>query len=179
MDGDGHVISNLTIPPHGASAGRTGFVRKLQGTIVNLGFENVKVNGSGYNYGGDIPKKWGAGNWLAGQSTFQYIVGRNETVFYQATGQLTCQVTINGEECTSCKREFCHHTGIQGVKVICDNLDGVGNYDPCSGSYKDHNSPLTVFTLQDANLRSASVCSPVFPFFSGLWSPADQTPVLG
>ena len=135
--------------------------------------------GSGYNYGGDIPKKWGAGNWLAGQSTFQYIVGRNETVFYQATGQLTCQVTINGEECTSCKREFCHHTGIQGVKVICDNLDGVGNYDPCSGSYKDHNSPLTVFTLQDANLRSASVCSPVFPFFSGLWSPADQTPVLG
>jgi len=52
IDGDGHVISNLTVPSHGAD--KVGFVRKLQGTIENLGFTNITVSGSGYNQVGAI-----------------------------------------------------------------------------------------------------------------------------
>jgi len=48
IDGDNHIISNLTINTNGNAAGRTGFVRKLQGTIENLGFFNITVNGSSY-----------------------------------------------------------------------------------------------------------------------------------
>ena len=65
--------------------------------------------------------------------TFQYVVGRNDTVsFYERKADLVldefCQVAVNGEECRSCNKVQCDD-GFSGYRVLCDNLEGVGNLD--------------------------------------------------
>ena len=108
--------------------------------------------------------------WVGGKSIFQYTIGRNETVEYEEllggrTGGIVCEVKINGEACASCNPVTCRGTNrLPGILVRCNNIEGAGDYDPCSGNYEDFNSPLAVFSFEDPSYRSNLNCPPIFPF---------------
>jgi hypothetical protein len=90
--------------------------------------------------------------WDNMQSTFQYVVGRNETVMFGATRQpdqsFTCKVTVNGEVCSSCYWHFCKDL-FYSVHVECENVKGAGYLNMCDGRSTNDDGPLAVFAFQD------------------------------
>jgi hypothetical protein len=84
------------------------------------------------------------------QSTFQYVAGRNETIKIEWKDQ-KCEVSVNGEVCNDCYRALCED-GFIGVHVRCDNVEGAGSLDLCSGAKINDEGPLVVFSFQDPAL---------------------------
>ena len=94
--------------------------------------------------------------------TFQYVVGRNDTVSFHERKHTdpfgdTCHVFVNGQECRSCEDVQCDD-GYKGVRVMCDNLEGVGNLDICDDNFDD--GVLTALALQDPLLLGGGGCAP-------------------
>ena len=85
-------------------------------------------------------------------STFQYVVGRNDTVTFEIKSQTAfskvCEVTVNGQLCNSCSNELCED-GFGSVRVDCENVDGAGSVALCDEKSIDDDGPLAVFALQD------------------------------
>ena len=71
-----------------------------------------------------------------------------------------CTVSVNGNKCLQCNKVTCRD-GFSAYSVLCDNVDGVGNYYPC-GENADEDGPLAVFALQDPLLLESSGCLPMF-----------------
>jgi hypothetical protein len=98
-----------------------------------------------YSYGEDT-------NWDKITSTFQYVVGRNDTVVLETTRQpdalLTCKVTVNGQVCNSCFTAYCKDW-FHSVHVNCENVKGAGNLNLCDASGTNDDGPLAVFAFQD------------------------------
>jgi hypothetical protein len=84
------------------------------------------------------------------QSTFRYVVGRNDTVKIEWTEQI-CEVSVNGQVCNNCYQAVCPD-GFTGVHVRCENVEGAGILDLCAGSEIDDEGPLVVFSFQDPAL---------------------------
>ena len=96
------------------------------------------------------------------KTTFQYVVGRNDTVTYEKwvnpDYSSRCEVRVNGEPCNSCSKHRCAD-GFGTVRVSCDNVEGAGNVNVCDEvSYDD--GPLLLFALQDPLVRDG--CPPRF-----------------
>ena len=97
-------------------------------------------------------------------STIRYVAGgelNSTTVLFESSSsdEKDCTVSINGEQCHECTRVTCKNNGVTGVSVLCDNIDGVGSYSPCS-DYDDGSGVLNIFAYQDPTLRSG--CDPIF-----------------
>jgi Leucine rich repeat len=101
-----------------------------------------------YQYGYDE-------NGSSGQfhSSFQYVVGRNDTVTLERITlpdfTRACEVTVNGQVCNNCYYARCKDTFF-GVFVDCENVEGAGSVDLCEPKPGDTDGPLAVFALQDA-----------------------------
>ena len=109
------------------------------------------------------------------ESTFRYAEGRNDEVLVHYNWNAdasdnVCRVFLNGgQECESCTIVRCMNN-FQAVSVICDNVDGVGNYNPCNEFDADgtvDNGPLSLFALQDPFLRDG--CAPWFTLHLDDW----------
>ena len=92
------------------------------------------------------------GKWSNSQSTFQYVVGRNDTVMFELTRTLdfdvTCEVTVNGQVCDRCFKSDCADR-FAGWHVYCENVDDVGYVDLCDARRDDDDGPLAVIAFQD------------------------------
>jgi hypothetical protein len=92
----------------------------------------------------------GSSNYF--HSTFQYVVGRNDTVTLEYTKlpDLTtaCRVTVNGQVCNECFYAICHDQ-FSGVMVDCENVEGAGAVELCNPTRGDTDGPLAVFAFQD------------------------------
>jgi hypothetical protein len=84
------------------------------------------------------------------QSTFRYVVGRNDTVKIEWTEQV-CEVSVNGQVCNDCYQAVCQD-GFSGVHVRCENVEGAGILDLCGTIGIDDEGPLVVFSFQDPAL---------------------------
>jgi hypothetical protein len=86
-------------------------------------------------------------------STFQYVVGRNDTVTieYTVLPDFTkeCEVTVNGQKCNNCVTNECEDQ-FAGVFVDCENVEEAGAIDLCSPKPEDTDGPLAVFAFQDS-----------------------------
>jgi hypothetical protein len=86
-------------------------------------------------------------------STFQYVVGRNDTVvlerFVLPDFTLFCEVTVNGQVCNERWYSICLDQ-FSGIVVDCENVEGAGSLDLCNPKHGDTDGPLTVFALQDS-----------------------------
>jgi hypothetical protein len=85
------------------------------------------------------------------KSTFQYVVGRNDTVTYEKSRQhslSTCKVTVNGQVCNSCYTAYCFDWFLS-VHVDCENVLGAGSISLCDPSGSNDDGPLAVFAFQD------------------------------
>jgi hypothetical protein len=84
-------------------------------------------------------------------STFQYVVGRNDTVTLEWTLQpglfYECEVTVNGEVCNACYPFLCADE-FSGISVDCENVDGAGAVNLCAVDPEAANGPLAVFAFQ-------------------------------
>jgi hypothetical protein len=98
-----------------------------------------------YSYGEDS-------KWYNMKSTFQYVVGRNDTVTFEVTvqpdGQPNCEITVNGEVCNRCNWAYCNDESLS-VHVECENVKGAGRWEECGGG-SGNDGPLAVFSFQDA-----------------------------
>ena len=74
-----------------------------------------------------------------------------------------CKVFVNGELCRSCDYVSCVN-GFEGYYITCDNIEGVGNFNPCGMDYEDVSIPLNIFAFQDPFVRDG--CEPL------LWPPS-------
>jgi hypothetical protein len=85
-------------------------------------------------------------------SAFQYVVGRNDTVTFDARYfpdyTSTCEVAVNGQVCNDCYWAICDD-GFAGVYVSCENVEGAGYAGLCDERTTDDDGPLAVFALQD------------------------------
>ena len=70
-----------------------------------------------------------------------------------------CSVFVNNTKCRECNRVTCRD-GFSAYTVLCDNLEGVGNYYPCDYE-NDTEGPLAVFALQNPRLLDESGCPPM------------------
>jgi hypothetical protein len=99
-----------------------------------------------YSYGEET-------NWDTMKSTFQYVVGRNDTVTFEATRQpdqfFTCKITVNGQVCNSCYWAYCDDEFLS-VHVKCENVNGAGYLDVCDEKSSNRDGPLAVFAFQDS-----------------------------
>jgi Leucine-rich repeat (LRR) protein len=86
------------------------------------------------------------------RSTFQYVVGRNDTVTIEYTIQedftRDCEVTVNGQLCNKCVKDECEDL-FAGVFVDCENVKEAGSVDLCNPKPGDTEGPLAVFAFQD------------------------------
>jgi hypothetical protein len=87
------------------------------------------------------------------QATYQYVVGRNDTVTLETTlllsdVSLTCEVAVNGQFCNSCFLTKCADE-FWGFNVECTNVEGAGYIDLCDEKRSDDDGPLAVFAFQD------------------------------
>jgi Leucine rich repeat len=93
------------------------------------------------------------GNPSVIHSTFQYVVGRNDTVTLEWTLKpdliYQCEVTVNGQLCNACFHSLCHDS-FSGIRVDCENVEGAGGVDVCDPMPEDINGPLAVFAFQDS-----------------------------
>jgi Leucine rich repeat len=91
-------------------------------------------------------------SWDNVKSTFQYVVGRNETVTFESTRQpnqsFFCEVTVNDQVCKSCYWAFCAD-GFLSVHVDCENVEGAGSLHLCDETHTNVDGPLAVFAFQD------------------------------
>jgi Leucine rich repeat len=89
------------------------------------------------------------------KSTFQYVVGRNDTVRIEYTTHpdipRTCEVIVNGQVCNECFYAQCPDQ-YTGVMVDCENVQGAGTLDFWNPKPGDLDGPLAVFVLQDPAL---------------------------
>jgi hypothetical protein len=82
------------------------------------------------------------------QSTFQYVVGRNDTVtlewILQPDFVVRCKATVNGQVCNECYPSICsdQFSGVQ-------NVEGAGAAEICNVEMENANGPLAVFAFQD------------------------------
>jgi hypothetical protein len=115
-----------------------------------------------YSYGEDT-------NWDTMRSTYQYVVGRNDTVTFEATRQrdqfFTCKITVNGQVCNSCYWAYCDDEFLS-VHVKCENIEGAGYLDLCDATSTNYDGTLALFVFQDpAYLKG---CPPrIFDEFMG------------
>jgi hypothetical protein len=88
-------------------------------------------------------------------STFQYVVGRNDTVTIEYKQQpnfsIVCEVTVNGQLCNECFASICKDQ-FSGIMVDCDNVEGAGSINLCNPKPNDIDGPLAVFAFQDPAL---------------------------
>ena len=95
-------------------------------------------------------------------STFQYVKGLNDTVVFQNTfdeeAVRECTVTINGKQCRHCAGMRCLDSW-EGYRVWCDNIEGVGNFNHCTGG-SESVGPLAIFQMQEDGTTG---CSPFLP----------------
>ena len=111
------------------------------------------------------------GNLVYYNVTFQYVKGRNDTVVFEVTPvDWQCNVTVNDEQCNSCRLEGCGNRflGFQGYSVSCDNVinestgfhggNAGGSFSLCGEERDDYDSPLTMFAVQDPVFRDG--CPP-------------------
>jgi hypothetical protein len=91
-------------------------------------------------------------SWDTMKSTFQYVVGRNDTVTFETTrtldGEQACEITVNGQICNNCLWVYCSD-GFQSVHVNCENVKGAGYLHLCDERRSNGDGPLAVFQLQD------------------------------
>jgi hypothetical protein len=84
--------------------------------------------------------------------TFQYVVGRNNTVPLDFTVlpdlSWACEVTLNGQVCNKCYYGMCED-GFSSVIVDCVNVEEAGIVDICNPKRQDADGPLAVFAFQD------------------------------
>jgi Leucine-rich repeat (LRR) protein len=89
------------------------------------------------------------------QSTFQYVVGRNDIVTLEWTRtpnsllDFVCTATVNGQVCDACSISKCPDQ-YQGIVISCENVEGAGAVDVCDPKPEDTNGPLAVFAFQDS-----------------------------
>jgi Leucine-rich repeat (LRR) protein len=85
-------------------------------------------------------------------STFQYVVGRNDTVTLELTilpdFTFICEVAVNGQVCNECFFARCRDQ-FSGIMVNCENVEEAGSVDFCHPEPNDADGPLAVFALQD------------------------------
>ena len=100
--------------------------------------------------------------------TFEYSRGPIEDTlvvenFIEGFSAEECRVSINGEYCRTCTWQICPNNGFLSYGVRCDNLNGIGNYNPCDAGNVDVATagPLAVFAFQDPFLLEG--CSPLLP----------------
>ena len=100
--------------------------------------------------------------------TFEYSRGPIEDTlvvenFIEGFSDEECRVSINGEYCRTCTWQICPNNGFLSYGVRCDNLNGIGNYNPCDAGNVDVATagPLAVFAFQDPFLLEG--CSPLLP----------------
>jgi Leucine-rich repeat (LRR) protein len=98
-----------------------------------------------YSYGQDT-------NWDNMKSTFQYVVGRNDTVTFETTRHpdalVSCKITVNGQVCNSCYSAYCKDWFLS-VHVNCENVLGAGSLNLCDASGTNDVGPLAVFAFQE------------------------------
>jgi hypothetical protein len=86
-------------------------------------------------------------------STFQYVVGRNDTVTLEfivlPDNTYLCEATVNGQMCNECFHSICPDQ-FSGIMVDCENVEGAGAVDLCKPKPKDTDGPLAVFAFQDS-----------------------------
>ena len=128
------------------------------------------------------------GLWETFTNTFDYTVGRNDTIVFQKNWYddwtYDCEVTLNGEKCNTCVEQTCLD-GFTAYQVNCENviilnaeddsdvtqgdvqtqtnnING-GKVDLCDPTSQPNyfNGPLTVFTIQDPAYLTG--CTPRFP----------------
>jgi hypothetical protein len=91
-------------------------------------------------------------SWDNMKATYQYVVGRNDTVKFEATRHpdqsFLCQITVNGQVCASCYWSVCDD-GFPSVHVNCENVDGAGYQELCNEKRTNDDGPLAVFAFQD------------------------------
>jgi hypothetical protein len=125
----------------------------LDGTVCSM---NKQYQRS-YRYDEDIPYDYKF------QATYQYVVGRNDTVTLETTilpdTTWTCEVTVNGQFCNGCHRASCRD-GFRGINIECTNVEGAGLIDICDETRSNHDGPLLVFAFQDS--RFLQGCPPRF-----------------
>jgi Leucine rich repeat len=96
-------------------------------------------------------------------STFQYVVGRNDTVtldiLFLPDFTSTCEVAVNGQVCNKCFDAICDD-GFGGIQVFCENVEGAGYVALCDEKTNDDFGPLTVFALQDSTYLQDLGCPP-------------------
>jgi hypothetical protein len=130
----------------------------LDGTVCSI---NKHFQFS-YPYGDNIPFI------LKFQATYQYVVGRNDTVTLETTllpdSLLSCEITVNGQVCNDCFLFECLD-GFLGLNVVCDNVEGAGYIDVCDEKRNDDDGPLAVFAFQDPAFFQG--CSPrIWPYLN-------------
>jgi hypothetical protein len=85
-------------------------------------------------------------------STFQYVVGRKDTVTLDLEilpdFTFICEAAVNGQVCNECFFARCVDQ-FSGILVNCENVEGAGSVDLCHPELNDTDGPLTVFALQD------------------------------
>ena len=98
-----------------------------------------------YEYNGDD------GSEAYYKATFQYTVGRDDVVIFEEfknVEQFECVVSVNGQRCRNCLRQYCDRNGYHAYKVDCENVPGAGNVDACDEILEDDGA-LAIIALQD------------------------------
>jgi hypothetical protein len=97
------------------------------------------------------------------KATYQYVVGRDDTVTYETTvlpdTTETCEVTVNGQICNDCTGTSCPD-GFSGINIECSNVEGAGIFNLCDETRSNNDGALMVFAFQDS--RFLQGCRPRF-----------------
>ena len=95
-------------------------------------------------------------------TTWEYTKGRVGTVRFEQTpneqGMWVFEVFVNGEQCNVAYGSVCGDQ-FSTIHVNCDNVDGAGTLDMCSGEVAE--GLLAIFSLQDVNLVRGDSCRPI------------------
>ena len=117
-----------------------------------------------FGYGYDFDEE---GLFDTSFSTFRYDTNTEntpvDTVKIEVQFSSLCEVIVDGELCRSCGYVSCVN-GFEGFRITCDNIEGVGNFNPCGMDYEDVSIPLNIFAFQDPFVRDG--CEPL------LWPPS-------
>jgi Leucine-rich repeat (LRR) protein len=88
---------------------------------------------------------WDNTHWDSSKATFQYLVGRNDTVTFESShqpdGTLPCKVVVNGQACNSCNFLYCPD-GFQSAHIDCENVKGAGALNLCDEKRSNDDGPI-------------------------------------